>query len=218
VTPFDQASSRAVPSTPDTEELLGRCAAGESAAVDALLARHRPKLRRMAAVRMDRRLAARLDPSDLVQDVLAEAARRLPRYTRERPLPFYPWLRRLAWDRLIELQQQHVHARRRTVSREVALPDASADALARQIVETETGPAGRLLREEARRRVRAALEGLEPQDREVLVLRHLEQMSVAEIAALLAVSEGAVKMRRLRAIRRLRDALQGDNPASAEGT
>jgi RNA polymerase sigma-70 factor, ECF subfamily len=84
------------PASPDTDELLNRTAHGDRAARDQLLVRHRQRLRQAVAYRLDRRLAARVDPSDVVQEVLAEAARKLPDYLRERPLPFYPWLRQMA--------------------------------------------------------------------------------------------------------------------------
>src|SRR5437763_122071 len=113
---------------PDTGELLDRSARGDPSAPGQLLERHRGRLRRMVAVRLDRRLAARADPSDVVQEALAEAARRLPEYLSGRPLPFYPWLRQLAWDRLRELGRHHRRAGRRSVEREEeALPDHSAD-------------------------------------------------------------------------------------------
>src|SRR5215470_6717040 len=96
------------PTTPDTEELLRRSQAGDRDARGALLQRHRKRLRRMVALRLDRRLASRLDPSDVVQDVLAAADRRLDEYLSERPLPFYPWLRQIAWDRLVYEHRRHV--------------------------------------------------------------------------------------------------------------
>src|SRR5262245_15592899 len=106
----------------DTEHLLERAAAGDGAARAQLLQRHRRRLRRMVAVRFDPRLAARVDPSDVVQEALAEAAATLDGYLRERPLPFYPWLRQLAQRRLLDLHRRHVQARRRSVTREVGLP------------------------------------------------------------------------------------------------
>src|SRR5688500_12937185 len=117
---------------PDTEELIRSAAGGDRGARGALLQRHRDRLRRMVAVRMDRRLAARVDPSDLVQESLAEADRRLDAYLRERPLPFYPWLRRLALDRVAEAHRRHT-AGRRDVAREeplAGLPENSALELA----------------------------------------------------------------------------------------
>jgi RNA polymerase sigma-70 factor (ECF subfamily) len=160
---------------------------------------------------MDRRLAARVDPSDVVQEALAEAAVKLSDYLRRRPLPFYPWLRRLAWERLVKLHRRHIRAQRRSVTREdpnqLALPDESVLALARRLIAPGSSPSQHLIREELRGRVRDALARLDETDREVLVLRYLEQLANAEIGAVLGVSEGAVKMRHLRALERIRGLL-----------
>ena len=93
--------------TPDTEQLLAR-AASDPAARSELLARHRARLERMVGFHLDRRLAARVDPSDVVQDALVVANARLSDYLRTRPLPFYPWLRQFAADRLVELRRTHL--------------------------------------------------------------------------------------------------------------
>lgn len=208
-----------MPAAPDTDQLLDRSAQGDDDARNELLLRHRGRLRNMVAVRLDRRLAARIDPSDVVQEVMAEVARRFPEYLRERPMPFYAWLRQLAWDRLVDLHRRHVHAKRRNVRREQAgilvLPDESAVALADRLVSSATGPSEVLLREEARQRVHKALGDLPAIYRDVLELRHLEQMSVAETAAVLGVTEGAVKTRHLRALQRLRSLLDRDKGGGA---
>jgi RNA polymerase sigma-70 factor (ECF subfamily) len=198
----------------DTDELLRRAAQGQADAAQQLLTRHRDRLRRMVAVRLDPRLAARLDPSDVVQEALLEASRKLPEYLRERPVAFYPWLRRLAWEHLLKLHQRHLHARRRSVTREEAvpaLPDGSALELAQRIVASATSPSARVLRQELRDRVQVALAALAETDREVLVLRYLEGMTTAEVAAVLGLGESAVKMRHRRALDRLCRAL-GDDP------
>ncbi len=193
---------------PDTEQLLATASRGDGSARGRLLERHRQRLRCMIAVRLDRRLAARVDPSDLVQDTLAEADRRLPDYLRERTLPFYPWLRQIAADRLADAHRRHLSAGRRTVRREepAGLPEESALELADRL-RAGTGPSAGLRREERRARVRAALERLPERDREVLVLRYLEQLSTVETAAVLGAGESAVKMRLLRGLQRLRDLL-----------
>ncbi len=200
------------PPKPDTEDLVHRAAKGNETAMQQLLNRHRNRLKRMVAVRMDPQLNARFDPSDVVQDVLAEAARKLPGYASSVSIPFYPWLRRIAWDRLIALRQQHFQAQKRSVAREgpscLDLPDESAMHLAEQMVASGTSPSGGVLREELRARVRSALDRMDPADREILVMRHLEQLQVSEIASLLGISQGAVKMRRLRAAERLRELLE----------
>src|SRR5579871_6204597 len=199
------------PATPDTEELVLLAREGNEAARDNLLAVHRDRLRRMVAVRMDQRLMARLDPSDVVQEALLDAAGKLPDYLREQPIPFYPWLRRLTWDVLSRLHEQHLRTHKRSVAREqpggFALSDDSALDLARWLVDSGTSPSGKAVKEEMSARVRAALDELGEMDREVLVLRYLEQLSTHEIASVLAITEGAVKTRHLRALRRLRAAL-----------
>ena len=196
---------------PDTEELLQKAGEGDAAARDQLLARHRDRLRKMVACRFDRRLAARVDPSDVVQDVLTEANKKLDIYLRNRPLPFYPWLRHLAWERLALLHRRHVRAKKRSVNMEdpdiLRLPDDSAAELAGRLVSSASSPSQRLLRHELLQRMQKALMRLPERDREVLVLRHLEQLSVAQTAAILSISPGAVKVRHLRALQRLRTKL-----------
>jgi RNA polymerase sigma-70 factor, ECF subfamily len=198
---------------PDTEQLLARAGHGDQAAPGQLLERHRQRLRHMIALRLDRRLQARLDPSDVLQETLAEAARRLADYARRRPLPFYPWLRQLAWERLVQLHRRHVRAGKRTVRREQAdlpLSDESALALADRLVSRGSSPSARLRRGEQRRRVQVVLEQLAESDREVLVLRYLEHLSTQEMAAVLGLTPAGVKTRQLRALQRLRDLLGDD--------
>ena len=197
---------------PDTEELIEQASRGDSPARQQLLARHRDTLKQMVRVRMDRRLAARVDPSDVVQEALAEAAQKLYGYLRDRPVPFYPWLRRLAWEHLVRLHQRHLYATKRSVLREEvpALPGESAMELARRMLGSTSSPSRHLLRKELRRRVQDALDQLSERDREVLVLRYLEGLSVQETAAVLATTEGAVKVRHLRALERLRGLLGND--------
>jgi RNA polymerase sigma-70 factor (ECF subfamily) len=199
---------------PEIEELIERAARGDALARQELLVRHQARLRQMIAVRMDSRLSARLDPSDVVQEVFADACRKLPAYFRERPLPFYPWLRQLAWERLVKLHQRHIKAQKRSTTREqrfdMALSDESAMALANRLMASESSPSRQAMRAELRHRVRVALAQLAERDREVLVMRYLEQLSTREIAAVLGIAEGAVKTRHLRALQRLRGLL-GDH-------
>jgi RNA polymerase sigma-70 factor (ECF subfamily) len=198
---------------PDTDQLIEQASKGDDRARQQLLDRHRDRLRRMVACHLDRRLAARVDPSDVVQEALAEAAGKLDGYLRERPLPFYPWLRRLAWERLVKLHRRHVQARNRSVRREepggLPLSPESTVQLAQRLIASGTGPSGQLVRKELRQRVQEALAQLAERDREVLVLRYLEGMTTREVAATLGISEGAVKMRHLRALDGLRQLLGG---------
>ncbi len=201
-------------SEPDTEELLALTAQGNIAARQQLLVRHRKRLVKMVAVRLDRGVAARLDPSDVVQEALVEAAQQLDEFLRSRPLPYYAWLRQFAWERLVKLHRHHIRSKKRSVTREepwsMPLPDNSVLCLAR-LAAGGASPSQALIRNELRQRLRAALEGLAPHDREILVMRNLEQLPIAEIAEILGLTEGAVKVRHLRALRRLRSIL-GESP------
>src|SRR4051795_3933409 len=146
------------PGAPDTEQLIEQAAGGDEAARQQLLVRYRARLRRMIAVRIDRRLAARVDPSDLVQEALADAAQALSDYLRRRPLPFYPWLRQFAWERLLKMHRRHIHAQRRSIVREeqpeMPLSNESVRQLAHQLLARGTSPSRRLIRQEQREQVR----------------------------------------------------------------
>src|SRR5262245_7755156 len=169
------------PDHAENTELLHRAGQGDAAAREQLLGRHRDRLRKMIAVRLDRRLLSRVDPSDVVQDVLTEAHGRLARYLAERPLDFYPWLRQIAEERLVYLFRRHVQAQKRSVSREecrvLALPDESLLELAGRLIGSGSTPSERIQQEELRQQMRQALLNLGERDREVLVLRYLEGLS-----------------------------------------
>ena len=194
------------PSSAETRRLVVRAIDGERSAMDELLACFRSQLRRMVAIRMDSRLKARFDPSDVVQIVLAQAAQKMVSFQNP-PEQFYPWLRQLAWDELARLHRDHIRTKRRSVSREEGdwqgVADESMMQLADRLATQQLGPGSRLVRKELRARVQTALTQLPPQDREVLVLRFLEQLNTADTAAALGISESAVKSRQFRAVERL---------------
>jgi RNA polymerase sigma-70 factor (ECF subfamily) len=191
----------------DTDELLNRAGGGDRLAREELWTRHRERLRQMVAVRLDRRLAARVDPSDVVQEAILEADQMLSEYLRERPLPFYPWLRRLAWKRLMKVYEKHLDAQNRSVKREAyripLLADESALSLGARFLASGTSPSNRAARREISQRVQAALAQMSDSDREVLLLRFVEQLSAGETAAVLDISEAAVRTRQSRALARL---------------
>ena len=199
---------------PDTDTLLEMASVGDSQAVEQLFVRHQVRLRRMIGTRIDNRLSPRMDPSDVIQETLLLAHRQLPKYLAERPIPFYPWLRRICWERLLDLHDAHLTAEKRSVRREagIAIPllDHSAAQLADCLVANEISPSKAMVRDEMKQRVRGALDQIGDTEREVLVMRFLEEMSLAETAATLGVSEGAVSMRQLRALLKIRQVL-GEN-------
>jgi RNA polymerase sigma-70 factor (ECF subfamily) len=196
------------PSGPGTDQLLDRVERGDHGARSQLLERHRERLGLLVALRMDRRLTARLDPSDVVQEALLVANDRLPDFALDRSVPFYVWLRQLTLDRLVEQHRRHIWAQRRSVRREEAevsqLSEESMAQLAERLADHASSPSAQLRREDLGRAVRQALARLPDRDREFLTLRHLEQLSIREIAAVLGISEGAAKVRHVRALERLR--------------
>jgi RNA polymerase sigma-70 factor (ECF subfamily) len=202
------------PTDPDeTDRLLRDAARGDQAALGSLLERHRERLRRMVALRLDPRISARVDASDIVQEALADAARKMADYERERPLPFYPWLHRLTAEQLAIVHRKH-RLGARSVGREQharAWPDDSAQLLVAHLVDSDTTPGHDLLREERRQRVREALKRLTQPDHEILVMRYLEDLSFTEIAAILEIGESAAKMRHLRAVKSMRLFLKDDD-------
>jgi RNA polymerase sigma-70 factor, ECF subfamily len=202
------------PSDRELQDLIEQSARGDHAASQRLLAKYRRRVRHMVAVRIDSRLAGRIDPSDVVQDAFIEAFKRLPKYLQAKPMPFYPWLRQIAWEQLVALHRHHLDVEKRSVRREtpqgMVLSDASAIQLAERVAGAESSPTGHAIRKERCQRVRRALEQLRPRDREVLILRFLEQLSIKEIASVLRTSDAGVQMRQARALERLRGLLDED--------
>jgi RNA polymerase sigma-70 factor (ECF subfamily) len=201
------------PTDDDTDTLLARVASGRESAAEVLLERHRRRLTTMVRLRMDRRMAARLDPSDVVQDALADAYKKLRKFAATRPLPFYPWLRGIAWERLVQLHRQHVGAERRSVKREEAGAELSQDSellLADRLAASASGSKRRAMRDEIRDRVRAAIRHLSPPAQEIVILRHLEELPFKEITAVLGLSEAAVYSRYRRAMEQLSRLLKSE--------
>lgn len=203
------------PDATQTQELLLHAQEGDPQAIGELLDRHRDSLRRMVTARMDRKLQARVDASDIVQDVMVEANRRLADYLRDPRLPFHLWLRQMAKDRMIDAHRRHRLAARRSLDREQSLQrpatvDASTLDLAAQIWDQELTPASAAVRQELEQRFQRALDELNEMDRDVVLMRHVEHLSNQEVALALELSDSAASMRYLRAMRRLRKVLQQD--------
>ena len=194
-----------------TESLIDQARQGDGAARLSLLERYRDYLRRMVAVRLDRRLAPRVDASDVVQETLALASRRMDDYLRDQPLPFLGWLRQLATESIKDNHRRHIGSQRRNIDREIRnldLPDDSAVQLGQRLMARDTSPSNRMIRQERRDQIKTALAEMSPRDREILVMRYLEHLDGADIAEALGISEGAVKVRLLRALQRMRGLLR----------
>lgn len=192
------------PDSAETQDLLRQAEAGDRQAFEELFVRFRPDLRRFVALRLDPRLLARLDPSDVVQEAQLEALRRLPDFLARRPMPFHLWLRKTAYERLLKVRRRHVEAAQRAVGREVPLPDRSSLLLAQQLLAGGSTPSQQLFRREAARRVGQALAQLPEADREIVLMRNVDGLSYQEVSCLLEVDAAAARKRYGRALLRLR--------------
>lgn len=203
----------------ECQMLLVQAAAGDQTAADRLLELHRDRLRAMIALRLDRRLSARVAPSDVLQETMLQAHQKLPEYLRTQPIPIYPWLRRMAWENIVQLHRQHIMAQARAVTREeqfdMALPDQSAFQLAERLTSKGSSATRKLMQNELKVRVQAVLGQLDPRDREVLVLRFLEQLSIEEAATVLEISQEAVKSRQRRALERFSELIDKSNTGTS---
>ena len=203
-----------------TEELLQGAKDGNTDAVERLLDHHRDSLRRMIGMRLDKRITRRVDVSDVVQDVLVEANRRLQDYLKNPVMSFHLWIRQIAKDRIIDAHRRHRVSAKRSIDREQPLVatgavDQSTMELAGQLCDPELTPAAAATRQELAIHVQGAVEELEDRDREIILMRHYEQLSNQEIAQALELTEPAASMRYLRALKRLRKLLDS-NPAIAD--
>lgn len=207
------------PDQENTQQLLQQVKVGDAAAVNRLLDRHRQSLRRLVQMRLDRRIQRRLDVSDVVQDVLVEANRRLADYLQNPGMAFHLWLRQIAKDRIIDAHRRHRVSTKRSVDREQPLqagpPDGSTLDLAARIYDPEVTPATAAAQQEIAHQVEEAITRLNELDAEIIYMRHYEQLSNQEIAQVLQLTEPAASMRYLRAVRRLRTLLLDPNSAEA---
>lgn len=199
---------------------MARIATGDSDARTDLLSRHRQRLRQLVDLRMDPRLRSRFDGSDVIQEALVIANARLESFAQQQiedakqdgiSLSFYPWLRGIVMDKLLNLRERHL-ADKRNVGRETRqrddVPDGSVATLVDRLAGDVLSPSQQATREEDCLIVREALERLQHRDREVLELRYLEHLRVAEVGAVLGITPAAVRTRHFRAIQRLHAALK----------
>lgn len=200
------------PDSHKTKDLLDGAQAGNDEAVEQLFDRHRDSLRRMVGLRIDKKILRRLDVSDVVQDVLIEANRRLQDYLANPVMPFHLWIRQIAKDRIIDAHRRHRVSSKRSIDREQPAAanfgvDQSTLELAAQLSDPELTPAAAATQQELAIQIQSAIEQLPDRDREVILMRHYEQLSNQEIAQALEIAEPAASMRYLRALKRLRSLL-----------
>jgi RNA polymerase sigma-70 factor (ECF subfamily) len=187
-----------------TRALLERIGTHDRQALDELLDRHRGDLREFVDFHLDPRLRTRFDPSDVVQETQVEAAGRINDYLAAPPMPFWLWLRKNAYQRLLNLRRDHVTRQRRSVRREVAWPDRSSLLLARPLLAGGPSPSQQVEAQELAERLERAVARLADADRTVLLMRHAEDLPFDEIACLLGIEPAAARKRFGRALIRLR--------------
>ena len=200
------------PDEPDSEQMLYMAASGDPSATAILMDRHRGRLKKMVAVRLDPRLTARVDPSDIVQDALVDASRRLGDYAKHPTMGFFLWLRWLTGEKLLNTHRQHLGTQKRDVAQEVsiyrrAMPEANSISLAQQLLGQITSPTRAVMRAEIQLLVQEVLNSMDPFDREILVLRNYEQLSTSETAEALGIKRSTAGKRYIAALKRLRQAL-----------
>jgi RNA polymerase sigma-70 factor (ECF subfamily) len=196
----------------EIQGLVERLRTGDQEALADLFARHREPLRRMIALRLDHRLGGRVSSSDVLQETYVDALKRLPHFFENPEMPFFIWLRWIAGQRLVEVHRQHLGARMRDAGLEVPLQRgypaaANSGCLAAHLAGSLTSPSRAAIRSELLGQLEAALDRLDPIDREVLALRHFEELSNNEVAALLGIQKAAASKRYVRALERLKAAL-----------
>jgi len=196
---------------PEIQDLLKRLAIGDQDALAQLFTRHRDQLGRMIALRLDHRLASRLAPSDILQEAYIDALKRVDHYLAKPDMPFYGWLRLIVGQRLVDAHRQHLGAKRRAASQEISIhggiPGATSMSLAAQLVGGLTSPSQAAQRNETYSRLEEALARMDPVDREVLALRHFEELGNNEVAEILGIQKAAASKRYVRALARLKEVL-----------
>jgi RNA polymerase sigma-70 factor (ECF subfamily) len=205
-------SSAVTDDSGESPELLQLAAAGDQRALREVFSRYRERLKRMVRLRLSRRLQGRVDDSDVLQESFLEIGKKLPEYVRQPKLPFFLWLRHMTGLKLAEVHRRHLGTDMRDADREVSLhrgglPEADSASLAAQLLGKLTTPSQAAIRAEQRVYVQEALNSMDATDREVLALKHFEQLSTAEIAEVLGLSKAGAGSRYLRAIKRLREIL-----------
>jgi RNA polymerase sigma-70 factor (ECF subfamily) len=192
-------------------ELVERLRRGGELVLAELFLQYRSRLERMVHFRMDPRLSARVDVGDVLQEAYLDAAKRVDSYLANPEAPFFVWLRGITGNTLMDVHRRHLGAAARDAGKEVSLyrgaADATSELLAARLVGRLTSPSQALMREELISQVEQALRQMDETDREVLALRHFEQVSNSEVAEILGLTKTAASNRYVRALARLRQIL-----------
>jgi RNA polymerase sigma-70 factor (ECF subfamily) len=197
---------------PTDDQVLAAARAGDTDRLAEFFEYHRSRLERIARLRLDRRLQGRLDPADVVQETYIAAQQKFTNHFVASGLPFFLWLRLELSQKLVEAHRRHLGARMRSASFEVslhrgAMPQVSSVSLAERLLGRLTTASQAAIRAEVKLQLQEVLNQMDARDREVLVLRHFEELSNSEAAQVLGLSPTAACNRYVRALKRLKDAL-----------
>jgi RNA polymerase sigma-70 factor (ECF subfamily) len=201
-----------VPSSSPGDPRIARIAQGDETVLAEVFQEHRARLRQMVVLRLDRRLQGRIDPSDVLQEAFLDVARRAAEYAARPEMPFFLWLRLIAGQKLLEVHRRHLDTQQRDAGREVSLfdgplPEVSSELLASQLLGRFSSASHAAIRAEQQAKLEEILNRLEPIDREILTLRHFEELSNGEVAQVLSMTKTAASNRYVRALKRLKDQL-----------
>jgi RNA polymerase sigma-70 factor (ECF subfamily) len=196
----------------DTRRVLSRLKTGDDEALAELFSQHRDRLWKMVRFRLDRRLQGRVDTEDILQEAYLDAAKRVHHFTEESATSFFVWLRMIVMQTLIDVHRRHLGAKMRDAGREVALhgcgySHTTSISMVARLVGQLTSPSQAALRGEVSAQLETALDTMDPIDREVLALRHFEELTNSEVAESLNIQQKAASIRYVRAVKRLKGIL-----------
>jgi RNA polymerase sigma-70 factor (ECF subfamily) len=206
-----EPTSEVPPLSPEELELRKRLAADPDKVLAEEFTAHNARFRRLVAFRLEPMAATRVDPDDVLQEAWLACSQRLPSFFTTEGMTFFVWMRLIVLQTIIDVHRRHLGAKKRDAFREVSLEgDRSRDtsqAIARQLLGGLTSPSEALMQAETARKLEAAIEGMEPIDREILALRHFEELTNSEVAEVLGIQVKAASIRYIRALKRLKDLL-----------
>ncbi len=194
------------------EEFLNRLRQDPEGVLASEYAEHRDRLWRIVNFRLDRRLLGRVDADDVLQEAYLDAATRIEHYLNDPAISFFIWLRTIVGQTLIDVHRRHLSAKKRDVRREVkpnrrVFSASTSFQIADILLADLTSPSQAILKEELAVKLHEALESMNEIDREILVLRHFEELSNIEAAEVLEIESKTASMRYFRALTRLRSIL-----------
>jgi RNA polymerase sigma-70 factor (ECF subfamily) len=182
---------------------------GDRRALAELFEQYRDRLRKIVRFRLDHRLAARVDVEDVLQEAYLNAQDRLQYVLTESAGGLFVWFRLIVGQTLVDIHRRHLGAQARDAGRERSPRDgnASSSAMSSWLFGHLTSPSQAVLRKELTEQLETALESMSELDRDVLVMRHFEELTNQESARVLGISEQAASVRYVRALKRLQNIL-----------